>query len=81
MSAQPTLEGTWEEILTHASELSGHKLRLFIVPDEGDSEVTGADNEPPSTAGSLLAFAGTWVGNDLEDCLQSVYDSRVQAEF
>lgn len=26
------LEGTWEEILTHASELTGRKLRVLVLP-------------------------------------------------
>jgi hypothetical protein len=34
-----------------------------------------------SKAGDLLKFAGTWQGDDLEDCLQSVYDNRSEAEF
>jgi hypothetical protein len=27
----------------------------------------------------LLAFAGTWVGDDLEQCLEEVYASRTEA--
>lgn len=34
-----------------------------------------------STAGDLLKFAGTWVGDDLDKCLQAVYDNRTEAEF
>ncbi len=34
-----------------------------------------------STAGDLLKFAGTWQGDDFEECLQLVYDTRSQAEF
>lgn len=29
----------------------------------------------------LLQFAGTWVGDDFEDCLHLVYETRSQAEF
>ncbi|MDF5723871.1 MAG: hypothetical protein PUP91_26090 [Rhizonema sp. PD37] len=32
-------------------------------------------------AGDLLKFAGTWQGNDLEECLRSVYETRSQAQF
>jgi len=32
-------------------------------------------------AGDLLKFAGTWQGNDLEDCLRSVYETRSKAQF
>jgi len=31
------LVGTWEEILAHAPELAGRKLRVTLLPDEDDS--------------------------------------------
>lgn len=34
-----------------------------------------------SKAGDLLKFAWTWVGKDLEECLQAVYDNWSEAEF
>jgi hypothetical protein len=34
-----------------------------------------------SKAEDLLKFAGTWQGNDFEECLQLVYKTRSQAEF
>jgi hypothetical protein len=35
------LEGTWEEILAHAPELAGHKVRLTVL----DVEANGAGEE------------------------------------
>lgn len=32
-------------------------------------------------AGDLLKFAGTWQGDDLEECLQFVKDTRSKTEF
>ncbi len=33
------LEGTWEEIATHAPEFSGHRLRVTVLPeDSGPSD-------------------------------------------
>lgn len=32
-------------------------------------------------AGDLLKFAGTWEGNDFEECLQFVKNTRSEAEF
>lgn len=29
------LEGTWEEIATHAPEFSGHRLRVTVLPEGG----------------------------------------------
>ena len=34
-----------------------------------------------SSASTLLKYAGTWAGNDLEDCLQDVIQSRGEAQF
>jgi hypothetical protein len=34
-----------------------------------------------SKAGELLKFAGTWQGNDLEDCLCLVKETRSKAQF
>jgi hypothetical protein len=34
------LEGTWEEILTHASELAGQRVRLTVLPSETDGTPT-----------------------------------------
>ncbi|MEQ8971105.1 MAG: hypothetical protein RIE73_12000 [Coleofasciculus sp. C1-SOL-03] len=34
-----------------------------------------------STAGDLLQYVGTWVGDDLDECLEAVYDNRTEAEF
>lgn len=31
---QRTFEGTWEEILLHAPELSGQRVRLTVLPNE-----------------------------------------------
>ncbi|WP_298266769.1 hypothetical protein [Geobacter sp.] len=34
-----------------------------------------------STAKSLLKFAGTWAGDDLDRCLKEAYDARAKAIF
>ena len=36
---------------------------------------------PKSSANSLLKYAGTWAGDDLEQRLEEVYSSRGEAEF
>jgi hypothetical protein len=46
--------------------------------------VSDLDSEPilhGSKASDLLQFAGTWEGNDFEECLQMVYETRSKAEF
>jgi hypothetical protein len=40
--------------------------------------------KPPHRKGSgksILRHAGKWVGNDLKECLETVYSSRGLAEF
>ena len=39
-----TIEGTWEEILTHAPELVGHRLRVLVL----DVEPAPETEKPPS---------------------------------
>ncbi len=44
----------------------------------------GMSDEPVltgSTGVDLLQFAGTWQGDDFEDCLEIVYETRSPAEF
>ncbi|PZO09948.1 MAG: hypothetical protein DCF25_21200 [Leptolyngbya foveolarum] len=41
-------------------------------------------NEPiltGSTGSDLLRFAGTWQGDDFEECLEAAYETRSPAEF
>ncbi|MBG1269597.1 hypothetical protein [Nostoc sp. WHI] len=82
MTSQPLeLEGTWEEIVTHSAELTGHKVRVIIVPDESESSLLPTPPFRPASGRSLLRHAGTWEGDDFEECLRLVYESRSQLEF
>ena len=74
------LEGTWEEVLTHSSELAGQRVRLVTVTMDEPYAGIPADQRP-STAESLLRYAGTWEGDDLQERLQDVYDTRLPSEF
>jgi hypothetical protein len=78
-------EGTWEEIAQRGPELAGRRVRLFVLPEE---PAVSPPKLPvfrpakgPSTARSLLQHAGTWEGDDLEQCLQLVYATRSKARF
>ena len=48
------------------------KLASYPKPASSDIVSTGAD---------LLKFAGTWQGDDFDDCLQAVYENRTKTEF
>ena len=78
LTRQPLeLEGTWEEIVTHADELTGRRVRLIVLPTEPEPSPETARN---SSASSLLKYTGTWVGNDLVDRLREVYEARGRTE-
>jgi hypothetical protein len=83
MAAPPLeLEGTWEEIAAHGPELSGRRVRLILLPDEATEPYPDVPPEArPSTAASLLRYAGTWVGDDLQECLNDVYANRTKSRF
>jgi hypothetical protein len=36
------IEGTWEEILSHADELAGHRVKVIVL-DEGQAPTPGLD--------------------------------------
>ena len=55
------------------------------VPEKpGNSQSSKSDsnlNKNKSTAKDLLKFAGTWYGDDLEECLKEVYKTRGETTF
>lgn len=79
------LEGTWEEIMAHTSELEGRRVKLVILAKEENSEAESTElaSEAPefSTGRSLLKYAGTWDGDDLPELLREVYENPSQAKF
>ncbi|MFH7028696.1 MAG: DUF2281 domain-containing protein [Heteroscytonema crispum UTEX LB 1556] len=82
MTSQPNeLEGTWKEIITHSAELAGRKVRVIVFPEVSESSSLFTVPFRPASGCSLLRHAGTWKGDDLEECLRLVYESRSQLEF
>ena len=76
------LEGTWEEIVAHGASLAGRRVRLIVFPDAKEPESKEAlPKYRPASGRSLLRHAGTWAGDDFEECLQLVYDTRAPLEF
>jgi hypothetical protein len=66
---QLSLVSNFLDSLQSKSTISQHPLRRLAPIKRG------------TKAGDLLKFAGTWQGNDLEDCLRSVYETRSKAQF
>ncbi|OUL28928.1 hypothetical protein [Nostoc sp. 106C] len=66
---QLSLVSDFLDSLQHKSTISQRPLRRLAPIKRG----TKADD--------LLKFAGTWQGDDLEDCLHSVKETRSQTQF
>jgi len=65
MSAAPKIiEGTWDEVLEHAHELAGHRLRVTVI-DEVSGPSTRLNPE------SSLAARQAWV-EDLDKWVASL---------
>lgn len=71
------LEGTWEEVAAYAAELAGRRVRIVVIQETPDK----AASFRPRSGRSLLRHAGTWDGDDLQECLETVIHSRGYAGF
>jgi hypothetical protein len=61
----------------------GHKRAVlldFTVWEEIVAKLSDLEDKGQSDD-DLLALAGTWAGDDLEDCLEEVYAHRTEAIF
>lgn len=73
---EPILEQTLDYLEYLKTKKNGSIIKPAGTPaPEGEPILRG------SKAKDLLKFAGTWQGDDFEECLQLVYDTRSHAEF
>ncbi|MBW4600834.1 MAG: DUF2281 domain-containing protein [Calothrix sp. FI2-JRJ7] len=88
------VENLSPELLTQALDLirsikldnAKRELESKPVKSTQSNDSTQASNEEkityvPASGRSILRHAGTWQGDDYEECLQSVYNSRGRAKF
>ena len=78
------IESTPEPILEQILDYLEYLKTRVTNPNTPTSQVTIQDEEPilrGAKAKDLLKFAGTWQGDDFEECLQIVYDTRSPSEF
>ncbi|MCM1982072.1 hypothetical protein [Lyngbya confervoides] len=79
------------QIIDHyLDQLSSDRLRLvvdfisFLVQKEHREQPNTNDEDTndyrPPNRGSLLRHTMTWQGDDFEDCLQTVYETRSQIQ-
>jgi hypothetical protein len=73
---EPILEQTLDYLEYLKTRKNSDDIKPVGVPvQDGEPILRG------SKAKDLLKFARTWQGDDFEECLQLVYDTRSQAEF
>ena len=60
-------------------------LLEYLKAKAGNSNTTMIESVEPilrdAKAKDLLKFAGTWQGEDFEECLKLVYSSRSESQF
>ncbi len=72
----------------YLDRLSSDRLRLvadflnLLVRTEHPEQtlVSETPDFRPSTGGSLLSHTETWVGEDFDECLETVYETRSQIQ-
>ena len=73
-----TIEGTWEEVRRQGARFAGRRVRLTVLPEKAARgrrpKIPVAIDE--ETARFIEEFAGSWVGDDLDDCLAMVHEAR-----
>ncbi len=69
------LEGTWEEILAHAAELAGHRVRVTVLPSQQEATI----GRPLSTSNRrMLELLTVWEQTPLTDEEKAVLDGLEQ---
>lgn len=77
-----TFECLWEDIEKQSEKFTGRRVRVSLIPDTLQKK--NKRNSKPvdhSTALFLKQFAGAWVGDDLDKCLNAVEISRAETQW
>ncbi len=79
---------TLKETVLHELETADQTLLedlLQVIQSRKHSPSTPHNHSEPirrgGKVGDLLEFAGTWAGDDLQDCINAVYATRSQASI
>ena len=78
------IESSSDVLLTETLNFLRFLKTKQSLPEESKTQPEVHEAAPiirGSKAEDLLKFAGTWQGDDFEECLQMVYETRSQAEF
>jgi len=78
---------TRQTINQYLDQLSSESLSLvadFIIflaqQEQKEKPTLDIEGQPQPTQGSLLSHTETWEGDDFEECLQTVYETRSQIQ-
>ena len=75
MSTLTTIEGTWDEIVQHSAELTGHRLRVTVLDPPPSHNASDPQSDPEQWIKSLYDWAlnrpplGPW-----DDSRDSIYN-------
>jgi len=61
--------------------VSGEAPESVRADQAGSAAAPSDDTQRISTFADLLEYAGSWAGDDFEECLAEVYAARGEAEF
>lgn len=75
-------EGYWEDLLKNASRFQGRRVRITLL-EKPEKRNANQRTKPvdEKTARFIKDFAGSWEGDDLDSCLESVYQTRTDEKW
>ncbi len=70
-----------QQITQDLSSISADKLKIIaefvqFIKQEQETDLSGVINYRPASRRSILSHVGIWEGDDLEDCLELMYQTR-----
>jgi hypothetical protein len=87
LQALAQIEGTWDEVVRHASEFQGHRLRVLILPDDDTAKEGNTTGKYAARMQPLLAEISKTIPNeeekalaekDLQDFMDSMNENRLR---
>lgn len=78
--AEQILEGTWEEVLTHASDLEGHRVRVVVL-DSQEQQTRDSSDEKAKQDRAFAVFMSSTIADapllsDEAISRENLYSSR-----
>ena len=87
MSAAPkTIEGTWDEVLKHADEFTGHRVKVTIEEDDLTYRNHPAFDNSPAAVEAWVARLRKWAADrpavgPVDDGRDALYSDRLDRQL